>query len=75
MLSYIDILASDSTPNARIIHDVRQCIGLLAERNLPMRVQSGDTHFTFDLEPTLAPAWRRELEILLQYAISVRVPF
>ena len=71
--SYLDILTPDQTPNQKILHDILDPIDLFANQPLPLNVQSGDTTFAFNIEQALAPAWHRELEVLLHNALAVRV--
>lgn len=71
--SYLDIVTPDQTANQKILDDILNPIDLFANQPLPLNVQSGDTNFTFNIEQSLAPAWHRELEVLLHNALAVRV--
>lgn len=71
--SYLDIVTPDQTPNQKILYDILNPIDLFANQPLPLTVQSGDTNFTFNIEQSLAPAWHREVEVLLHNALAVRV--
>lgn len=72
--SYLEILAPDETPSGSISKDVLDCTGFFERQSMPIQMQSGDTHFTFDIDGELAPAWHRELALLLRVALGVRAP-
>ena len=71
--SFLDITTPDTTPNAQVENDVSSCIDLVEDNPFPLDMHSGDTTFQFNLELALAPAWRRELLVLLHRALEVRV--
>lgn len=71
--SYLEILAPDETSNAKVEQDMAACVDLFAAPRFPLKVQSGDSTFEFDVEQPLAPAWRREIIVLLHSALVVRV--
>lgn len=71
--SYLEIVAPDETPNATLEQSIAGSIDLFGATRLPLKVQSGDISFEFDVEQALAPAWRREIIVLLHSALVVRV--
>lgn len=71
--SYLEIVAPDETPSHVMEREVEDSIDLLENQPFPLRLQSGDTTFQFDVESALAPAWRQEMRALLHRALEVRV--
>lgn len=70
--SYLDIIAPDHVPSAKIAREVIDAVTLLPSPPLPMRVQSGNMTFIFNAERSLAAAWQGELKTLLWHALAVR---
>ncbi len=71
--SFLDIVSPDVTPSRHVWTAITDSIDLFENKNLPLRVQSGDVTFGFDVEQALAPSWRQELVYLLHHALAVRV--
>ena len=71
--SYLEIVAPDDTPTHDIERSVADSIDLFADQRLPLHVEYGGTNYEFNAELALAPAWRRELLVLLHRALEVRI--
>lgn len=74
VLSYLDVVAPDSTPNHRLSRAIVDSIDLFRNPDFPLRVQIMDILFTFDIDANIAPAWREEIVALLGAVMKVRGP-
>lgn len=74
VLSYLDIVAPDGTPSRRLYGKIIDSIDLVREQPLPLRVQIMEIAYEFNIDPRLGPGWREEVNVLLQAALSARMP-
>ena len=71
--SFLEILAPDATASQQLQSDISDSVSLFENQPFPLSVQIGSTSFQFNVERALAPAWHHEIEVLLHYALAVRV--
>lgn len=67
--SYLDIVAPDDTPSAKLIGRARDLLGTGEQRPLPWSILDGDSLVRFGLDEALLPSWNAELGALLRAAL------
>lgn len=69
--SYLDIVTPDGATSKQIVDDLNQILPFADDLALPWLIDSGDSRFAFGVDRQLAPAWREELQTLLNAVLTV----